>query len=124
LEGVEAVEVSLERGLASIRFREGRQASLARIREAIHSAGFTPREAELWATGTVSRDGDRTLLRVPGQEAPFVLVDHADSPNVTDRLRTEARDDPVTVQGSVPESPRRPPEPPTLEVRRFQPAAR
>jgi hypothetical protein len=121
LEGVEAVEVSLERGLASIRFRESGRTSITEIREAIHSAGFTPRDAELWATGVVRFDGERLVLMVAGQETPFLLVDDAESPRVTAQLREVARARPVTVQGRVPESPRRPTGPLTLEVRRFDP---
>jgi hypothetical protein len=124
MDGVEAVDVSLERGLASIRFADAGRVDVVAIRAAIRDNGFTPREAELWVAGTVAEESGRLVLRAPGHARPFVIEEHPDAAGVAARLRADALGRTAAVRGRVPETPRRPLGPLLLEVRGFEPAPR
>lgn len=119
IEGVEAVEVSLNHGLATITFRPENRVTVEQVRRAIRSNGFTPKAAEVRASGRIVEQDGRLVLAASGQTAVYTLVDDREAqPTVAD-IRSTAMGRDVTVEGRVPETTGRGESPLTLEVRRF-----
>ncbi len=118
IEGVEAVEVSLNRGVAVIRFRPDNRVTIEQVRRAIRINGFTPKAADVRVTGTVVAREGRFVLEVPGADSAYALKEAPESHGAVMQLRAVAGR-PLIIEGSVPETPRRGDGPWTLEVRRF-----
>jgi copper chaperone CopZ len=66
VDGVESVELSLERAAADIRLRPGNRVSLDRFRQIVKGNGFEPKEAVVTAVGTVRDAGGRLSFEVEG----------------------------------------------------------
>ncbi len=47
MEGVEKVQIRIDRGSAIITLKEGQRVDLEKVREAVRDAGFTPRKIEI-----------------------------------------------------------------------------
>jgi copper chaperone CopZ len=102
IEGVRSVKVSLKEGLATIQFAPSNRVTVAKIREAIRSNGFSAREAEIQVAGSLVRRGDALALVVPGTDEVFVLQDAPDAAGIVAELR---RRDPrvrVVLTGQIP----------------------
>ncbi len=104
IEGVDSVVVSLEQGLVVARFRPESRATLEQVREAIRRNGFTPKAAEVRLRGTVVRSGGQLGLAIPGETTPYRLRIPADSAALAGRLDRVPPDQPVVVEGTVPEA--------------------
>ncbi|MBI4421975.1 MAG: heavy-metal-associated domain-containing protein [Gemmatimonadetes bacterium] len=116
LEGVDSVEVSLNRGLVTIRFKPQNRVIIEQVREAIRSNGFTPKAANVRARGTVGMDQGRWVLAFPGGEAGFLLAASPEAPRrLVEVERLRGRE--VTVEGRVPETAHGAPGALTLEVK-------
>jgi len=102
IEGVRSVKVSLKEGVAAIQFAPANRVTLARIREAIRSNGFTPREAELTVAGSLAQRGDTLTLVVPGTGDVFVLEDATGATGTVAELRRRGAAGRVVVTGQVP----------------------
>jgi copper chaperone CopZ len=74
LEGVESVEVSLERATADIRFRPANRITLAQLRQIIKNNGFSAREAVVTAAGTLVERSGKPALNVDGAGTVFLLA--------------------------------------------------
>ena len=57
LDGVESVEVSLEKASAEIRLRAENRVTLERIRQVIRTSGYPTRDADVTARGKVVEQG-------------------------------------------------------------------
>jgi copper chaperone CopZ len=118
IEGVRSVKVSLEKGVATIQFAPANRVTLARIREAIRSNGFTAREAEVQVAGSLVSRGDTLTLVVPGTDDVFILQDAPDAMGVVAELRRRGPGARVVLTGRVPaRSPREPRGPERMLVR-------
>jgi hypothetical protein len=83
LNGVESVEMSLERASATIRLRPGNRVSLPALRQIVKDNGFRATEATVTGVGTVvDRDG-RPAFQLNGTDAVWLLV----SPGATRNIR-------------------------------------
>jgi copper chaperone CopZ len=72
LEGVESVDVSLEKAAADIRLRPNNHLTLAQLRAAIKKNGYATRDAQVEARGKiVSVDGKPTLDLLNGETLPL-----------------------------------------------------
>jgi hypothetical protein len=100
MDGVESVDVTLKRGVAHIRLREGNAVTLAQLRRVIKDAGYSSREAVVTAIGRVTTAGGRRVLAVTGTDETFRLEPDAAAPQAA------ASPAPATaiveVQGTVP----------------------
>jgi copper chaperone CopZ len=74
LEGVESVEVSLERATADIRFRPANRITLAQLRQIIRNNGFSAREAIVTAVGTLVERNGKPALSIDGTSTVFLLT--------------------------------------------------
>jgi hypothetical protein len=102
IEGVRSVKVSLKEGVATIQFAPTHRVTLARIRQAIRSNGFTPREAEITVAGSLVQRGDTLTLAVPGTDDVFVLEDAPAAARTVAELRRRAASGRVVLTGQVP----------------------
>lgn len=102
IEGVQSVKVSLKEGLATIQFVPSNRVKIARIREAIRSNGFTPREAEVTVGGSLTQRGDTLSLVVPGTADVFILQDAPNALGTVARLRRRGLSNHVIVTGQIP----------------------
>jgi copper chaperone CopZ len=74
VDGVESIEVSLERALADIRLRPGNRVGLQPFRQIVRSNGFAPKDALVTVTGTLVNQGGKPALNVTGLDAIWPLV--------------------------------------------------
>jgi hypothetical protein len=85
--GVEAVEVSLEKAIVDVRLRAGNGITLSQIRDIIKSNGFTSREANLTAVGTIVERGGSLLFEVSGTKIALRVVANAAAPAAFEQAR-------------------------------------
>jgi hypothetical protein len=74
LEGVEAIDVSLERASADIRLRPGNRVTLPQLRQIVKDNGFTARDATVTGVGTLVERGGKPALEVTGINTVWPLV--------------------------------------------------
>ena len=107
IEGVQSVKVSLKEGVATIRFAPSNRVTVARIREAIRSNGFTARDAEVQVAGSLAQRGDTVMLVIPGTDETFVLRDAPGAVGTVAELQRRVPSSRVVVSGRVPAPPER-----------------
>ena len=64
IQGVQSVDVSLNRGLATITLRSGNKVRVEQLRQAITNNGFTPVEAKITAVGTLVSSSGKLQFQV------------------------------------------------------------
>jgi hypothetical protein len=77
LDGVESVDVSLERGSAAIALRPGNRITLSQLRQIIRNNGFTAKEATVTVVGTLTERGGTPALSVTGTDIVCLLAPRA-----------------------------------------------
>ncbi len=112
IDGIDSVTVSLNRGVVVIRLKPENRVTLERVREAIRANGFTPKEADVRAHGTVSDANGQLALSIAGTVAFRLAADTGVIEEVR-RLRGEE----VTIDGRVPVTARGTRSPAVLQVR-------
>jgi len=81
LDGVESVEVSLERAVAEIRLAPDNRITIARLRQLIKDNGFTAKDAVVTAIGTlIERDG-KPAISVAGTDMVWLLTPDPQRPD-------------------------------------------
>jgi len=73
VEGVEAVEVSLNEGRVRVRLKPGNRVDLERLRQVVADQGFTPREARVTVRGTLETVDGQRVFRVVGPETVYAV---------------------------------------------------
>ena len=73
IDGVETVTVSLQRGVADIRLREGNRVTIDQIRQMVRSNGFTPREANVTVIGVPLERGGAPAFEVSGINEVLII---------------------------------------------------
>jgi copper chaperone CopZ len=121
VEGVESVQVSLNRGEALLRLKPGNSVTVERIRQVVLDNGFTPKDSDVEIVGKVVERSGKAALAVSGPDVVYLLVDHRQAAGTVQKLWKEAREKEVVVRGHLPETAtgRRAEEPRVLEVRDF-----
>jgi len=98
--GVDSVDVSLAKGLAAVKMKPGNTATLKQLQTAITKNGFTMKESEVTAAGTVVVDSGRVQLRVSGSNEMLDLVPDGQVTPIASSLNGKA----VLVEGVIPET--------------------
>jgi len=62
LEGIESVDVSLEKASADIRLKPGNRITMAQLRQTIRKAGYPTKDAQVEARGTVVERNGQTVF--------------------------------------------------------------
>lgn len=73
VDGVESVELSLERAEADIRLRQDNRVSLEQFRKIVKANGFEPRQATVTVVGTVRELGGQLAFEVSGVTSPLII---------------------------------------------------
>lgn len=98
--GVESVDVSLAKGLASVKMKPGNAATLKQLQTAITKNGFTMKDSSVTVAGTVVVDGGKVQLKVSGSNETVELVPRAQGMPTANAMNGES----VLVTGVVPET--------------------
>jgi copper chaperone CopZ len=97
--GVESVDVSLAKGLASVKMKPGNTATLKELQSAITKNGFTMKDSTLTVEGTVVVEAGTVQLKVSGSNEMLDLVPQG---QVAPAAALNGKS--VTVTGVVPET--------------------
>jgi copper chaperone CopZ len=90
LDGVESVEVSLERGLADVRLRAGNSLTIEQLRTTIKRNGFVPGSATVEVAGRLVTRGAGVALAVTGSNAVLTLASDPDHKAVMQDVASHA----------------------------------
>ena len=72
--GVESVEVSLNKGLATVKLKPGNTVSVPQLWELIHKNGYTPKATVVSVRGELANVNGRLQLKVSGTKDTLALV--------------------------------------------------
>lgn len=72
--GVESVDVSLAKGLASVKMKPGNTVTLKQLQTAITKNGFTMKDSSVTVAGTVVTDAGKVQLKVSGSNETVELM--------------------------------------------------
>jgi copper chaperone CopZ len=98
--GVESVQVSLAKGLASVKMKPGNTATFKQLQSAITKNGFTMKDSSAAVAGTVLLDGGKLQLKVSGSNETLDLVPKGQTTPSANSLNGKS----VLVTGVVPET--------------------
>ena len=104
VEGVESVEVSLQRGVADVRLRAGNTVTLARLRQIVKSNGFVPQDASVVVSGQIVARGTAPALAVSGTDVVLPIARDAAQPAAFDQVLARMKSGssgPATLEGTV-----------------------
>jgi hypothetical protein len=101
--GVDNVNVSLEKGLATVTLKPGNATTLKQLQDAIAKNGFTMKQSEVRMIGKLLNEGGKLQLQVSGSNDMLQLVPAtqggADPASMAGKT--------VKVTGEIPETPKR-----------------
>jgi copper chaperone CopZ len=95
--GVASVEVSLDKGLATVRLKPGNSVTLKQLQQAITKNGFTMKDSKIVAAGKIIDEGNARKLQVSGSEEILALVPASSASATPDSTQ-------IVVEGTVPEA--------------------
>lgn len=101
--GVDSVDVSLNKGLATVTLKPGNTVTMQQLQQAIAKNGFTTKQATVLVIGTLDAEGEKSSLRVLGSGERYDLqatpqVQSVDAHRFTGKT--------VAVDGVLPEAPK------------------
>jgi copper chaperone CopZ len=97
--GVEKVDVSLNKGMATVTLKPGNTVRLSDVWETVRKNGFTPKETKVVIRGEVV-GGTNTELKVTGSNEAYRLLPAPKAPKALDEVRRYAEKT-VTVEGTL-----------------------
>ena len=97
VDGVDAVDVSLDKGLASVKMKTGNAATLKQLQEAITKNGFTMKPSMVSVVGKIVMTNGQPKLQVSGSNELVNLVPDAQTANTM-------ADKQVLVEGTLEEA--------------------
>ena len=97
--GVATVDVSLERGLATVKLKPGNSVTFKQLQTAITKNGFTMKESTVVAAGKVVPADGNTKLQISGSNEAVSLVPES----LTVAVPAWSTANSVVVEGKVPE---------------------
>jgi hypothetical protein len=98
--GVDSVDVSLEKGLASVRMKPGNTATLKQLNEAISKNGFTMKQSTATIAGKAVVTNGKTMLQVSGSNEMLELIPDSSAAALAPALDGKS----VLVDGAIPEA--------------------
>lgn len=98
--GVDSVDVSLAKGLASVKMNPGNTTTLGQLQQAITKNGFTMKDSQASVIGTVQVANGKTQLKVSGSSEVLSLIPESLSSGDSSSFNGKA----VIVTGTIPEA--------------------
>ena len=95
--GVEKVDVSLNKGLATVILKPGNTVRLSDVWQAVRKNGFTPKETKVVVRGEVV-GGPKAELKVTRTNEAYALSADPRAPKTFDEVRRKAAET-VTIEG-------------------------
>jgi copper chaperone CopZ len=96
--GVESVEVSLNKGLATVKLMPGNAVSVPQLWQLIHEKGYTPKATTISVRGVLANRQGKPVLNVLGTNDTLALVADPKNPAaLADAVRKPGQT--VTLQG-------------------------
>jgi copper chaperone CopZ len=71
--GVDAVDVSLNKGLATVKLKEGNKVTMPQLWQLIHEKGYTPKATTVTVRGLI-KAGEPLQLKVPETNETLTLI--------------------------------------------------
>ena len=99
--GVQSVDVSLNKGLATVVLKPGNTVTMEQLQHAITKNGFTTKQSTVLVTGTLLSENGKLVLGVSGSNEQFDLVPQNQQVQPPEPNRLSGRA--VTVEGVIPE---------------------
>ena len=96
--GVESVEVSLNKGLATVKLRPGNTASVPQFWQLLHEKGYTPKATVVSVRGELAGAQGHLQLKVTGTKDTLTLVPDPKNPGGISEASKKLGQS-VTVQG-------------------------
>jgi hypothetical protein len=100
--GVASVEVSLDKGLATVKLRPGNTVSLKQLHDAIAKNGFTTKQSRITAAGKVTQAAGGAKFQISGSNDLLTLV--PESPAVPAPFSSGSAT--FLLEGTISESPK------------------
>ena len=97
--GVDAVDVSLDKGLAVIKLKPGNTATLKQLQEAITKNGFTMKQSNATVAGQVFLENGKAQLKVSGSNDVLNLLPENQTTPDVNLMNGKS----VVIQGVIPE---------------------
>jgi len=98
--GVDAVDVSLEKGLAAVKMKPGNTVTLKQLQDAVTKNGFTMKQSNAVIAGTVLVSDGKTQLQVSGSNDVLLLI--PDSQDVPNAAAMQGKS--LVIAGTIPEA--------------------
>ena len=98
--GVDSVDVSLAKGLATVKLKPGNLATLKQLQTAITKNGFTMKPSAVTVVGTIVVDSGRIQLKVSGSNEMLDLIPDERVTPIAASMNSKS----VLVGGFVPET--------------------
>jgi flagellar hook assembly protein FlgD len=98
--GVDSVDVSLEKGLATVKMKPGNIVTLKQLSQAISKNGFTMKESAAIISGTVVVTNGKSRLQVSGSNEMLELLPNSSATPAATLLNGKS----VLVDGVIPEA--------------------
>jgi copper chaperone CopZ len=96
--GVESVEVSLNKGLATVKLKPGNTVSVPQFWHLLHEKGYTPKATAVSVRGEVAEVRGQVQLKVTGTKDTLVLAADPKNPSAYSNASKKLGQS-VTVQG-------------------------
>lgn len=100
LAGVDTVEVSLTRALATVRLKPGNDVSLAQMVRLVREKGYTIPTVSIAASGLPAKSANRWVLKVPSSGERIELLEDPQNPSAYAALARYAGQT-ATVRGKM-----------------------
>jgi copper chaperone CopZ len=78
--GVESVEVSLNKGLATVKLKPGNTVSVPQFWQLLHEKGYTPKATAISVRGELAKVHGRVQLKVTGTKDTLMLAPDPKNP--------------------------------------------
>ena len=98
------MDVSLNKGLATVTLKPGNTVTIEQLQHAITKNGFTTKQSVIVAIGTLVSDNHKLALRVSGSNEVFDLAPENQQATMSDLKPLSGKS--VTVEGVIPETPK------------------